>query len=284
MLMKLGLKTRYNEPFSLPDFTPEMIEIHLADEDLSQHHRDIIEALSVLDRIPVVVHTQQNLYSSEERRPLVDPAAQNEKQREKSIRVIMDTLDLAGEIGADYVIIHPGGITPQPAPDPKPFIQRLNSSLLKIGRDYDTHQLLLENMPWFYWMWGEKERWYSNILKFPEEFGELIEPTGVVLDICHAYISVSAGSNEAIHRFLGILRRQIKHLHLSDAKAPDKEGLQFGEGEIELESVFKEIVDMDVTAIPEIKGGHLNDREGFQTAIKRFDEFLRGEGRENKER
>jgi len=274
--MKLGLKVRYKEPFSLPNFTPQMIELHLADEDLREHRREIIDALSVLPEMPVVIHTQQNLYLPMERRPLVDPAAQNEKQRRQSIEVIGETLSLAGEIDADYVIVHPGGITPRPVNRVDLFYPQLHSAILEIERDYDTHQILLENMPWFYWMWGAKERWYSNILRFPEQFGQFLEYTGVVLDVCHAYLSVKEGSNEAIFRFLSELRRRIRHIHLSDAAAPDREGLQFGEGEIELRRLFRAILDMEVTAIPEIKGGHLNNREGFQVAVKRFRDILTG--------
>ncbi len=274
--MKLGLKMRYNETLSLPGFTPQMIELHLADEDLSEHRREIIDALSVVPEMPVVIHTQQNLYRPMERRPLVDPAAQNEKQRQQSIEVIGKTLSLAGEINADYVIVHPGGITPRPVNITDHFYFRLHSAILEIERDYDTHQILLENMPWFYWMWGGKERWYSNIMRFPEEFGPFLEYTGVVLDVCHAYLSVKEGSNEAIFRFLRELRRHIRHIHLSDAAAPDREGLQFAEGEIELRRLFRAILDMEVTAIPEIKGGHLNNREGFQTAVERFRDILMG--------
>ncbi len=274
--MKLGLKMRFNEPFDLPGFTPQMIELHLCDQDIDEHRNEIVNALSVLPDIPIVIHSPQNLYIREKNRPLVDLACSNDKQRSMSMDVIRRTFDLAGEVEADYIVVHPGGISQELATDKQKMIQKLESSLAELEQDYNTKEILLENMPWFYWMWGYTERWYSNILLTPDDYAPLLEYSNVCLDICHAYLSVLENGNDVIFSFLKELGRSIKHIHLADAAVPDNEGRQFGEGEIDLHGVFRKLLDMNVTAIPEIWGGHENDREGFRVAIQRLNDIVLG--------
>lgn len=274
--MKLGLKMRFNEPFDLPGFTPQMIELHLCDQDMDEHRKEIVDALSILPEIPIVIHSPQNLFIREKKRPLVDMACSNDKQRAMSMEVIRRTFDLAGDVEADYIVVHPGGISHQPASDKQTFLQRLEQSLAELEQDYNTKEILLENMPWFYWMWDYTELWHSNILLTPEDYGPVLEYSNVCLDICHAYLSVLENGNDVIYSFIRELGSRIKHIHLADAAVPDKEGRQFGEGEIDLHRVFRKLLDMDVTAIPEIWGGHENDREGFRVAIQRFNEIVLG--------
>ncbi len=274
--MKLGTKMRYNEEFMLGNFTPQMIELHLADEDMAFHWKEIIDNLSILPKVPIVIHAPPNLLLKMEKRPLVDLATVNEKQRKWSLDVIAKTMDLLGELEADYIVIHPGGQTPEPVGDQGVLMNNLLGSLRELEGDYNTKEMLMENMPWHYWMWGEEERWYSNILQKPEEFVPLVEYMHVALDICHAYLAVEEGSNDRIFEFITAMGGRIKHVHLSDASAPDHEGLQFGEGDIELRKVFRKVLDMDVTAIPEIRGGHLNDREGMKEALGLFSSILLG--------
>lgn len=274
--MKLGMKMRFNESLKVGDFTPRMIELHLADEDLYVHRKEIIDNLSILPNIPLVIHTPTNLYLRMEREPLVDLSIHEEKQRGMSLEVVRKTMDLLGELEADYVVIHPGGQTPRPVGNNSVLLKNLVSSLVKLEGDYNTKEMLMENMPWHYWMWGGEERWYSNILQIPEDFEPVLDYTNIAFDICHAYLAVEEGSNDLIFDYLAKLGRWIKHVHLSDAASPDKEGLQFGEGDIELRRVFRKILEMEVTAIPEIRGGHLNNREGMGEAIKRFSSILLG--------
>lgn len=276
--MIFGMKMRFNEPFQVREFTPKMIELHLADEDLTVHRREIIDRISILPNVPIIVHAPMNLHLKLEHRPLVDIASENEKQRLMSLEVIRMGMDLLGDIEGEYLVLHPGGQTPQAHSDTNHLMGNLMGSLDTLERDYATKKMLMENMPWHYWMWGGEERWYSNILRRPEEFTPILEYTHACLDICHAYLADDEGSNQIIFDFLDSLRGRIKHVHLSDARAPDGEGLQFGEGDIELKRVFRRLLDLDVTVIPEIRGGHLEDRKGLYESIGRFNSIILGRG------
>ena len=303
--MKLGMKMRYNEPFMLGKFKPQMIELHLADEDLFVHWNEIIDAFSIMEKVPIIVHAPTNLYMKGDRRPLVDLASAYEKQVSESLRTLGKAIELAGEIDADYTVIHPGGQTPNEIggghgeggvaggidrirdPAVKRYkdqmMGRLLGSLAMLEEDYNTKEFLMENMPWHYWMWGGEERWYSNLLRFPEDFTPVLEYMNITLDICHAYLAIPEGSNDMIFDYFRKMGRYIKHVHLSDAVAPDGEGIQFGDGEIELKRVFRHLLDTDMTVIPEIREGHLNDREGMKEAVERFSSILLGRFKKERE-
>lgn len=274
--MIFGLKMRYNEPFRLGTISPGMIELHLADEDLHRHRHEIMDRVSVLPEVPLVIHAPMNLYLPTERPPLVDLSSASEKQRLGSLEVIRSSLDLLGDLNGRYLVVHPGGQSPTPPRDSEPFMERLITSLETLEQDYSTKLILMENMPWHYWMWGGEELWYSPILRKPGDFSDVLEYTHICLDICHAYLAEPAGTNRNIFDFLDRLQGRIKHLHLSDARAPHGEGLQPGDGEIEFGPVLRRVLDLEATAIPEIHDGHLHDREGFREAMDRFGAILAG--------
>jgi sugar phosphate isomerase/epimerase len=77
---------------------------------------------------------------------------------------------------------------------------------------------------------------------------------------------------EVIDAFIDRHLERILHLHLSDAKPPDHEGLQVGEGDVDMERVLRAFRGMDITAVPEIMGGHRGGGLSFRRAL----EELRG--------
>jgi sugar phosphate isomerase/epimerase len=329
--MKLGMKMRYNEAFRIQDFSPQSIELHLADGDLELHRGDILDNLSTIPEVPIIVHAPMNHFLKQDRRPLVDLSASSEKLRLMSLDVIRSAMDLVGELDADYLVLHPGGQVPDQLPNQLPdqslpssppspisiparpyhrnsnqddgeisahpespppstfhtrsklmserksfFMKNLLGSLHTLEQDFETKEMLMENMPWHYWMWGNTELWHSPILQTPDEYAPVLDYTHVCLDICHAYLAEPEGSNANIHNFLETLGTRIKHVHISDAIAPDGEGVQLGDGEIELRKVFRRLLDLDVSVIPEIRDGHLNGRKGMYESIGRFNSIVLG--------
>ena len=59
------------------------------------------------------------------------------------------------------------------------------------------------------------------------------------------------------------------HIHLVDAKGDSDEGLLFGEGDLNLELIAKEMAKIgDLSYIPEIWQGHHNSGEGLKMHLK----------------
>lgn len=57
------------------------------------------------------------------------------------------------------------------------------------------------------------------------------------------------------------------HLHLADGYGLDGEGVQFGEGDIDLEEILPLFCNFQGTWVPEVWRGHLNDGKGFFKAL-----------------
>ena len=63
------------------------------------------------------------------------------------------------------------------------------------------------------------------------------------------------------------------HLHMADAKGTDGEGLQIGDGEIDLPALCEQLrrVCPQASFMPEIWQGHKNRGEGFWLALERLE-------------
>lgn len=86
------------------------------------------------------------------------------------------------------------------------------------------------------------------------------------MDICHAYLATREGDNIHVQTMIKTLGKDIKHVHVSDAKPPHQEGLQIGDGLVD----FGVLKDIQVGIIPEIIRGHNNEGEGFGRALTKL--------------
>ncbi len=228
---------------------------------------EAVEAFLREEERCTIVHAPERMPLDGELR-LIDLADEVEERRKAYVARVGEIAAAAERCGRPTVI-HPGGVRPRPAD-----AERLRPLLADSLRSLDG-TLWLENMPRRYHIDGE--RWWCSLCTRPEEFADLLPHLdGITLDISHAYLSVEKGGNQAIASFFAALRRSIRHVHLSDAAQPDGEGLQLGEG------------DVDLTALPrmhglpvllEVWGGHLNGGAGFAEAARRVraaDGWFRG--------
>jgi sugar phosphate isomerase/epimerase len=140
-----------------------------------------------------------------------------------------------------------------------------------------TYKKYLENMPLTYtFKNGATTR--CLICSAPDDFSNVIDNIdGIVLDVCHAYLATEKGSNETIYQFIDDFGQAIKYLHVSDAKAPNQQGLQIGDGDVSFKEVFEKLnatKKLKTDMVPEIANGHVNDGEGFRIALERLRRFI----------
>ena len=230
----------------------DFFELLVLDDDVSE-----LEELLAKDDRCAIVHAPEKMFI-DGRRQLIDLADEDAQRREMFVSRVNEIATMAGRLGVPTVV-HPGGVRERPA-DGAPLFENLRASLSSMDGT-----LWLENMPRRYHVDGEK--WYCNLCTRPDEIKRLLPHIdGVCLDISHAYLSVEQGGNAAIASFFEMLRKSIKHVHLSDAAQPDGEGLQLGDGDVDLTSL------PGMRSIPvllEIWGGHLDDGAGFAEALRR---------------
>jgi len=259
--MELGYMVSLKDlaTISIPgaDFT----ELLLFDGD----EENIVPALveEVLDQAkPSVrfVHVPEFI-THKDRLVLLDLSAEDEGLRNRSMEIVRFARDLAASLGSLQVVIHPGGIRSRIF-DREKSLSSLERSLSELG----PSRLLLENMPWFYWH-RKSERMFSSICVSIDDlrrFERMVE--GFTLDVCHGYLSRPSGDASYCSEFLSALGTKTHHLHVSDAKAPDSEGLGIGEGEID----FSFLRDVKMPVLVEIWKGHEHNGRGFKQGIERL--------------
>jgi sugar phosphate isomerase/epimerase len=156
------------------------------------------------------------------------------------------------------MVVHPGGVRPT-AVAAEPLLRQLERSLCELDGFF-----WLENMPRGYHL-GE-ELWTSNLMVHAEQMlPAQSKVDGFVLDTSHAYLSKDSGGNEALREMVETLGDSIRHIHLSDAAYPHREGLQLGTGEVDLTLVPR---GRGLPVLLEIQGGHEREGAGFREALR----------------
>jgi sugar phosphate isomerase/epimerase len=193
---------------------------------------------------------------------LLDLSSPDLSWREASVRRVREVTK-AGEGTARPVVIHPGGITERPMKDVREMISNLRKSLDMLP-DYTW----LENMPLHYHHRGRTL--CSNLMRTPGEMRAVEElVAGFTVDVSHAYLGVTQNGNANVRAMFEELGEAVRHVHLSDARRPDVEGVMIGEGEIDM-SFLPYLRGLPV--LLEIWDGHLDGAAGFRKAL----EIMRG--------
>lgn len=223
---------------------------------------DVGAAEIQMSRTPSIkfVHAQEFVGPKGEE-TLLDLSSEDEGLRRRSIDAVESARAVARAIPGSKVVIHPGGIRDGPV-DKRVLRSNLARSLQDLGREL----LLLENMPWYYWQKGTGQRVANLCVGYHDmiRFSDLVE--GFTLDTSHGYLSRPDGDKRFCEDFMSVLGGQTFHVHASDAKAPDREGLQIGDGEVD----FSFLAGVDVPVLVEVWNGHENDGDGFRIGIEKL--------------
>ncbi len=191
---------------------------------------------------------------------LLDLSSLDPSWREASVRRVRE-ITKAGEATARPVVIHPGGVAEGTVDDVSEMIASLRRSLDALP-DYTW----LENMPLHYHHRGRTLR--SNLMRTPAEM-KMVEDmvAGFTVDVSHAYLGVVEDGNANVLAMFRELGEAVRHVHLSDARRPDVEGVMIGDGEIDM-SFLPYLRGLPV--LLEIWDGHLNGGAGFREALRRM--------------
>ena len=281
--MRLGVKAALGDAAAMAALDVEFLEVHLGLDDLPRRRDPLVSTFGRIRRergLGIVVHAPEFMGTAAHP-VLVDLASPDAAVRRLSVGLLERTLDLARALEAALVVAHPGGIVlrGEAAVAGIGGLGRLRGSLGHI-RDVAGEAgvaVTVENMPWFYNVkvgegmprGGGSERWESTLLVEPEAFDPLVDVVdGLTLDVSHGFLHAPEGGMVAIEGFISRHGERVMHLHISDAKTPDNEGLQLGEGSVDLRAVVRAFAGRDIGAVPEVIGGHRRDGLGFARALE----------------
>ena len=260
-----GLISRFSDFHEMISFNPDMIEIHLAENDLKQN-------FTLEKKYPqaLVVHVAEYMDGK-----LMDLCSGSEKIRKASVNLVNKTIKMTAELSASFtgipkIIAHPGAMSL----NTKLVKNRLKAALLTSLKEINTlgTDLLLENLPPYPWYFGGA--WKGNFFMDADEIAAFCKETGIyiVFDISHAALYCNAIEKD-LYQFVQTVKPYIHHIHMGDAYGLDGEGIQISEGDIDFDRIMPLLSDYQDSWVPEIWQGHLNNGKGFFKALKRLSQY-----------
>lgn len=108
----------------------------------------------------------------------------------------------------------------------------------------------------------------DEIKAFCQQYGMRI-----CFDLSHAALYCNAKEKD-LAAMISTLLPYTSHLHLADGYGLDGEGVQFGEGDIDLERILPLFRGFSGTWVPEIWRGHLQNGKGFIQALEYLSRWM----------
>jgi sugar phosphate isomerase/epimerase len=156
----------------------------------------------------------------------INIASFSDRVREASLSDVLETIRMAGGLGAKCVTVHPGLVSPSSSLDQDRVRALVRESLLKVSKASEEHgvPVAIENMPRIRWL----------IFRDPDELLKVIEGTG--LGIC--FDAGHANTSGNVDAWLELAPRFI-NVHLHDNRGERDEHLVLGEGTVPFDKILK---------------------------------------------
>ena len=183
----------------------------------------------------------------------VNIAALGSKSRANSIEQIKDSIDLANQIDAKVVVVHPGLIPFLAREMPEEVYKVSDNSIKEIG-DYSQDSgvnTTIENMPAFETMiYQDMNRLNETLVEFD---------MGMTFDIGHAHHSGISPDEMYFD--------SIKHIHAHDNMGDEDSHLALGEGNIQLKDIITTFENKKYDGIYMIE---VNNKDSIKKSLEFF--------------
>jgi N-acetylneuraminate synthase len=260
-----GLISRFSDMKEIMSYNPKVIEFHLAENDFQIDFK-----ADEYKSQELIVHAPEYIGGR-----LFDLCSGSEEIRSASVKMAQKTIDLTRKISPGFkgnpkVIIHPGAMSLNTKLNKISLHNALLRSLEEI--DGDGTEILLENLPPYPWYFGGQ--WKGSYFMDPYEIRDFCKETGmnICFDLSHAALYCNAKEMD-IREFIKTITPFIVHIHFADAYGLDGEGVQFGEGDLNLKEIMPLFSDYKGTWVPEIWRGHLEKGKGFIQALNMLKKY-----------
>lgn len=258
---KLSIPVRMHDiNFFINNFDINNYELHLSYGELNYFNSNKKKFVSKLDlNKSYSIHLPDYLEGNR----LIDPLSENKQTRKDSIKSIDTCLNIADEIAKSENDLKIVG-----------SFSRINNSkkttYLELKKFIDQkkrqsgHQILPQWLPKIAWYFGGAEK--LNIFCDEDDISFIEKlKLEICLDISHLILSANY-QRKNWHTWYDRLIKFTRHIHLSDAKGIDFEGIKFGSGDLE-DKYSKKIMNEKIIKVLEIWQGHLMGGRGFKNSI-----------------
>ena len=272
-----GVPVRYHDVAQLTaGRAPDFVEFHFSARDLD------IPPAEVFDRpLPHAFTTHlPDLFPGDF---LVDLASPDEDVWRRSLHEVQRTIDRPRDLVPFFaveeeplVVATMGGFTRTghiPAAERERGYERIGQALARL--DTSGVRLTAQTLPPFPWLLGGQQ--FHNLFMDPEDTARFCEETRrrLTFDVSHTKLAATF-AGRPFSEYVDIMGPHIEHLHIVDAVGIDGEGVQVGEGEVDFRDLAERLARLAPQApfIPEIWQGHVNNGEGFFTALDRLEQWF----------
>lgn len=253
-----GIPVRFHDwIFFATNSNPSLLEFHLSYKDLELEPSEYLDFSTRETRL--TVHAP-DLFENDH---LIDLASKDNNHCNESIRQLQKVIKITKKIKPFFkcdkarIILSPGGVSMDSFFSRNERVrgyEKIQSSL-EFLHDEEI-EWIIQTLPPYPWYFGGQLR--LNLFVFPEEIREFCKNTGhrICFDTSHSMLSCNQYDIDFIE-YIDQIKDYVAHMHISDAKGTDGEGLQIGEGTIPFDKVF-ETINNFISFIPEIWQGHKN--------------------------
>ena len=237
-----------------------------------EFHLSFDEVLSEIDTSDINPLNKYSIHLPDYINPtkLLDPFSNNASQKKESIRIIDRTVEFAKKLQqitgnnipvlGSFSIVH----------NSRESFYEEYSNLFKTYSNQGVN-IIPQWLPPIAWYHGGSVKLNVMNEKIDIKFINKYD-LGLCLDICHMILGRNY-FNFSTDYIIDSLDNQIQHIHIADASGIDGEGLPIGTGDAENLSLIKRSMNFDCLKVIEVWQGHLNNGEGFRSAITKLVEL-----------
>lgn len=267
---KWGVKCRFHDFEEYGKLESPVVEFHCSETDLGIDFKGGSKVSELVVHAPEIMG-----------RELVDICSRDKRVVESSIGLLQQSIDKTLRIAQNFpvakpkLVMHLGGMSLDMLSESDPnseMIGRAIESFKKLQYSPDDIQILPENLPPRPWYLGGQ--WHQYGFMPPEDLVRFCEyfELGMTFDICHAGLYCNY-EKTSLSEYAKTVSHLVKHMHISDARGIDGEGIQVGEGNINFDKVLSHLKDSDTSWVTEIWSGHLHQGAGCRHSLHKLGKY-----------
>lgn len=267
-----GVKCRFHDFKEYKQLNSPVVEFHCSQKDLD------IDFLGGSKESQLVVHAPE-IFD----RKLVDICSDDPEIVKGSIEILQRSIDKTLQIAKRFphkkpkFVVHLGGMSLDHVvkeDNTKLMMERAVDNFKKIKFNSEEISILPENLPPRPWYLGGQ--WFQYGFMYAEDMIDFCNyfDFNMTYDVCHAALHCHH-SNISLDDYTSQVLPLVSHFHLSDATGIDGEGVQIGEGQINFDSLVREISKSkkDFSWVTEIWSGHVNHGAGCRKSMHRLKKY-----------
>jgi N-acetylneuraminate synthase len=273
-----GIPVRYHDFKQMMAHTnPALLEFHLSYKDMVQHVEDYLDRPYDLD---LVVHSPE-LFAGDH---LMNLCSDDPAYHQRSIDELQRVADITRHLKTYFtradrppIIINAGGFTKDGFILPSERKRRYEQIAESIAQvDTSGVEIIPQTYPPFPWLFGGQ--FYHNLFLDADDIVDFCQTYGfrICFDVSHSKLACNH-FGWSFKAFVDQVAPYTRHLHIADSREQAGEGLQIGEGDIDMVALADQLDRLapQATFIPEIWQGHENGGEGFWLALDRLERIFK---------